>query len=184
VRVHAGFWNAYQSVRDEMMDEINLQYFQMRRLTSLQSPSPAQYDTGSLCVICTGHSLGGALATFAALDIQRRHKEQLCEVSCITFGSPRLGNRRWAKLFRNHVPRTLRFVFDRDLVTSQPHGFSFQHVGHEAIIDSKGNCITNPSFVEQTFFEARVNMKDHAMVSYEDGMESVARTLHREARGT
>lgn len=39
----------------------------------------------------TGHSLGGALATLAALDHRRRYPDS--KVTMYNFGSPRVGNR-------------------------------------------------------------------------------------------
>ncbi|CAN0306134.1 unnamed protein product, partial [Ectocarpus fasciculatus] len=42
-------------------------------------------------VYITGHSLGGALATLAALDHRRRYPE--AKVTMYNFGSPRVGNK-------------------------------------------------------------------------------------------
>jgi predicted lipase len=47
---------------------------------------------------CAGHSLGGALAQLAAIDIARGAQQQLLHVKifCYTFGSPRVGNHAFA----------------------------------------------------------------------------------------
>ena len=42
-------------------------------------------------LLITGHSLGGALATFAAVDIMEQI-ELYSPISIYTFGSPRTGN--------------------------------------------------------------------------------------------
>lgn len=42
-------------------------------------------------VLFTGHSLGGALATLATLDLKRRHPGT--KVTMYNYGSPRVGNR-------------------------------------------------------------------------------------------
>ena len=40
-------------------------------------------------IIVTGHSLGGAIATLAGLDLKRKYGYK---VTLINFGSPRVGN--------------------------------------------------------------------------------------------
>ena len=54
-QVHSGFYTAYRAVSGRVISSL-------RALIQ-------QYPTASL--LLTGHSLGGALATFAALDIKR-----------------------------------------------------------------------------------------------------------------
>ena len=46
-------------------------------------------------LLITGHSLGGALATFASVDIMEQI-EFYNTISMYTFGSPRTGNQAWS----------------------------------------------------------------------------------------
>ncbi len=69
-RVHAGFLRAFGPVRGAVRAALD----------------------GRGQVIFTGHSLGAALATLAAADHRRR------QPALITFGSPRVGDRRFARL--------------------------------------------------------------------------------------
>jgi len=46
-------------------------------------------------LLITGHSLGGALATFASVDIMEQI-EFYNPISMYTFGSPRTGNQAWS----------------------------------------------------------------------------------------
>jgi pimeloyl-ACP methyl ester carboxylesterase len=48
-------------------------------------------DRGAVRIVATGHSLGGAIATLAALDVMRQCKVGPQQVACYTFGCPRVG---------------------------------------------------------------------------------------------
>lgn len=58
-----------------------------------------KYPDKPLYVI--GHSLGGAMATIAAVDL--RVKLRLPDVRLYTFGSPRVGNEIFSRFVRKHV---------------------------------------------------------------------------------
>lgn len=65
-----------------------------------------------------GHSLGGALATLAAIDIQTASKcRDQMDISCYTFGAPRTGNHAFAWDFNEKVGRS---VLDRPQLSSTP----------------------------------------------------------------
>lgn len=106
VRVHFGFISAYKSVREAIHNEVK--------------------KTPHSRIICTGHSLGGALATLCALDIQYNFPDK--EVSCYTYGSPKVGNSRFVESFNRRVPNTFRFVNSADSVPKLPPG-RYEHVG-------------------------------------------------------
>lgn len=65
-----------------------------------------------------GHSLGGALATLAALSLAERG----LEVECVTFGSPKVGDEDFCRFFRSKVHRNARFVNKFDPVPRVPLG--------------------------------------------------------------
>ena len=52
----------------------------------------------SIPVLATGHSLGGALATLAAVDIKKKLGG---DVEFINFGSPRVGNKEFFDYFHS-----------------------------------------------------------------------------------
>jgi hypothetical protein len=106
VKVHHGFIQAFSSVRDAIL--------QMAR------------DSKQPKVLTTGHSLGAALAILAALDIRQNIPDK--QVSCYTFGSPKVGNPAFAKFYNDLVPNTIRIVNDADIIpTIPPAGYA--HVG-------------------------------------------------------
>jgi len=83
-------------------------------------------------VVVGGHSLGGALATLCAVDLQYNFSDRFVDensVGCITFGSPRVGNKAFVESFNKRVPLTLRYRYANDIVTHlPPELFGFKHV--------------------------------------------------------
>ena len=75
-------------------------------------------------ILITGHSLGGALATLAAYDIQAAAEAQCpIKVHCMvySFGAPRVGNHAFARDYR----RMVRFSTSHccPAGTTQPLGY-------------------------------------------------------------
>jgi len=108
-RVHEGFADALEAIWEPLEKALN--GLQDRR------------------VWFTGHSLGGALATFAAF----RRRNRLAGV--YTFGSPRVGNGEFAaQLDAALVNKSFRYVNDHDAVTHMPpKPFAFPHGGYTHI---------------------------------------------------
>jgi triacylglycerol lipase len=69
-------------------------------------------------IIVTGHSLGGALATICSGDFKNNFPGK--NISCVTFGSPRIGGNAFAKRFNELMPDSLRYVYGSDTVTKFP----------------------------------------------------------------
>ena len=62
-----------------------------------------------LLPFCTGHSLGGAMATLAAYDIRTGLQAiamSNIEVVCYTFAAPRTGNHAFARDYNATIPDT------------------------------------------------------------------------------
>ena len=113
IRVHRGFIKAYQSVRTSM-----LLYFGNKYSDNLK-----------IKIVCCGHSLGGAIATLCAVDLQYWWGD-LFDISCVTLGSPRVGNWFFAKSYNKRVPNTTRVVYGHDIVPKLPPFWLFyKHVG-------------------------------------------------------
>jgi predicted lipase len=66
------------------------------------------------CAHEPGHSLGGALATLAAFDIQSRFHFKHCDV--VTFGAPRVGNTAFARRARMHATAAHLPIAARQLI--------------------------------------------------------------------
>lgn len=110
-KVHGGFWTAYTSIRDEIYSLIKGQ----ECLDSLQ---------------IVGHSLGGALATLASLDLVEELGVK--SVSMVSLGAPRVGNTEYAKLYDSRVDEYYRLTHARDPIVHLPYRLmGFTHIGHE-----------------------------------------------------
>lgn len=79
-------------------------------------------------LLVTGHSLGGAIAQLAALDLA----SQGYNVTLVTFGSPRVGDVQFADMLVKTVPRVYRVTHSRDPIVHVPYVFmGFLHAGPE-----------------------------------------------------
>jgi pimeloyl-ACP methyl ester carboxylesterase len=111
--VHHGFWTSYQTVAADI-------------------DSWLQGLAGKSLVI-TGHSLGAALATLMAA----RHEGS----TLVTFGSPRVGSRRFAGLFKGRSVR--RYVDCTDFVTTVPPPFGARHLEGLCYVDRHGHVFAD-----------------------------------------
>ena len=109
VRVHYGFQIGYMSAREIILN-ITRNY--------------------NLPVILVGHSLGGGLASLAALEISAIRGVQL-----VTIGSPRVGNSHFASLLSHKVPSISRITNRQDITPLLPSSLlGYRHPPREIYI--------------------------------------------------
>ena len=103
--------------------------------------------TESKKFIVSGHSLGSALAALTALDLSSNYKY---DVSVVTFGSPRVGNKDYRQVMEKYVPDNYRIYFPDDPIVSIPGLlFEYEHAGIALGISSEGtqnNKISTDNF--------------------------------------
>jgi hypothetical protein len=90
----------------------------------------------------TGHSLGGALTTHAALDVALLNIVDKERIHLYTFGCPRVGDYNLAQAVNNHIGETYRVVHAHDIVPHLP----------PCITDFKGGCTAYPNHPNQNGF--------------------------------
>jgi triacylglycerol lipase len=114
-----------------------------REITTLKAA--ASTDKRSLALWFTGHSRGAALATLAVGKL--REKDNTVH-GLYTFGSPRVGDRDFARHFDADMgQRTFRMVNDDDLVTRMPpRSLGYSHVGQLYYLDESGKLHTDPGY--------------------------------------
>ncbi|KAJ8512451.1 hypothetical protein OPV22_002885 [Ensete ventricosum] len=122
VQVHSGFLNAYDSVRTRIMTLTKL-------AVDFESGDESE-NAPKWQVYVTGHSLGGALATLLALELSssRMAKHGQITVTMYNFGSPRVGNRKFAELYNEKVKDSWRIVNHRDIIPTVPRLMGYCHV--------------------------------------------------------
>tara|TARA_B100001093_G_scaffold3139_3_gene3241 strand:+ start:12143 stop:12829 length:687 start_codon:yes stop_codon:yes gene_type:complete len=140
--VHAGFVKAYDSVREDIHKEV-------RRLIE-----EGKYER----IVCTGHSLFGAIATIAGLDCSLKYDMPVC---CVTFGSPRVGSKEFVKCFNDNIDGSFRCVQNKDPITFTPLPIRFKHVrGGLKVNDKKVSDEVN------LYNCCGCRISDHSMVEY------------------
>lgn len=103
--VHKGFLKALESIKDQLIHSVDL------------TKHP---------IILAGHSLGAALATLTLAEFNNRF---LIE-SCYTFGSPKIGDRKFIESF--DTKNIYRIINRNDVITMLPFDFlnsQYLHVG-------------------------------------------------------
>ncbi|XP_039019663.1 lipase ZK262.3-like [Hibiscus syriacus] len=106
--VHHGFYTAYHNTTI--------------RAGILYAVKKAQEFYGDLDIMITGHSMGGAIASFCALDLTVNHEAKNIQV--ITFGQPRIGNAAFAS-YGKLVPNTIRVTNEHDIVPHLPPYYTY-----------------------------------------------------------
>ncbi|WP_151192539.1 lipase family protein [Cysteiniphilum sp. JM-1] len=122
-RVHSGFYQRYSQGRNDFLDLLN-QYIHQ-----------AQTRNKAVDILVTGHSLGGALASLAAIDligdIKGKNLEATAKVKLITFNSPRVFDNDSAEKVNEILgDNALRLWRKGDPVSAVPMGsLGYKHVG-------------------------------------------------------
>lgn len=106
--VHHGFYHAYHNT--SMRPGILLGLQKTRELY------------GDMQITVVGHSMGGAMAAFCALDLKVNYGAK--DVRLMTFGQPRIGNAAFSMYFKTHLPDAIRVTNGHDMVPHLPPYYS------------------------------------------------------------
>jgi triacylglycerol lipase len=127
--IHPGFSTIYSNISSQTLEAV-------KKL----NPSVPCY--------ISGHSLGAAIATLAAIDIAVNIPRLQKQVQLYTYASPRVGDRVFAKEHNRVVPNSYRVVNLADAITLVPFTVFFKteyvHVGEEwAFLAQNGDVMPN-----------------------------------------
>jgi triacylglycerol lipase len=137
IKVHAGFLRAYKSIREYILNQVKIHPYKK--------------------VTVFGHSLGGALSTLCALDVQYNFSDR--EIECYSWGSPRVGNIAFTKSYNGRVPNTYRCVCGNDIISKlPPFWLFFKHIGKLIAVGKK-------------HWWKPLSIKDHTWEGYQEEMK-------------
>lgn len=109
IKVHNGFLKTYKAIREFVHEQVK--------------------GTEKTKIYVHGHSLGGALTTLAALDIQYNFADK--EVIAWGIGIPKVGNEAFKDSFNRRLPKFLNIERASDLIPQvPPRFFGFRHAGN------------------------------------------------------
>ena len=160
--VHYGFVEALDKVF------LDIEYYLETQDINLEGPTK---------VVCTGHSLGAALATLCAARIDAHE--------LYTFGSPRVGNKDFVKELTKDGIKHYRFVNNNDIVTKVPLALMmYKHCGDLCYINYHGNIrkMTTWQRIKDQFRgimrawqkgEPFDGARDHSISAYEKKLKNV-----------
>ncbi|KAI9136880.1 Alpha/Beta hydrolase protein [Paraphysoderma sedebokerense] len=128
-KVHNGMWDTFSSIKDDLGKSV--QEFLSRPQAVNGSPTQKPRE-----IVLVGHSLGGSLATFAAMHLRMALNIPKEQIRVITYNQPRVGNSAFADFYDSMVPNTLRVVNGNDVFTKLPAMISdYIHFGSEIYTD-------------------------------------------------
>ncbi len=160
-KVHAGFFKAYLSVKKGIFGYLNRPGNRRKK------------------IILTGHSLGGAIVTLFALKLR---ESGFHVYRVFTFGSPRVGNKSFARACGESLSDIyFRFVNGDDVVTKLPPVF-YRHAGRLFYFDEEGRVLHDSEgalpykllwlVISRKFKELKEELKgslrDHFLIRYRE----------------
>ncbi|KAL8861065.1 MAG: hypothetical protein Q9178_002578 [Gyalolechia marmorata] len=123
-RIHRGFRNSWQEIRDAVMEN-------MKRAVERHP---------GYRIVVTGHSLGGAVATIAAAELRRIDQRFAGTTELYSFGSPRIANKKAARWFSDQARWSWRITSENDVVPRlPPRFFGYHHTEPEFWISRNGS---------------------------------------------
>ncbi|KAJ4293647.1 hypothetical protein N0V90_008931 [Kalmusia sp. IMI 367209] len=132
-RAHSGFLESWNEVQDGVIKAVKA----------------AQAEFPDFTIVATGHSLGGAIATFATAALRTID----IPVDLYTYGSPKTGNKEWAKFVgETDKGASFRVVHKNDIVPTLPPSIPFlmpyAHVQPEYFITTGNNVNVTASDIK------------------------------------
>jgi len=102
IKIHKGFLNKYLSIKSIIFDYV--------------AKIIKNNQIEEICL--NGHSSGGAIASIATLDMTYLYKDKI--IKCITFGAPKIGNKKFVEEYNSQVKFSLRIINKNDIIPYLP----------------------------------------------------------------
>ena len=154
MKVHIGFYEAWRcgGLNTQVLEKAH------KVITSAET-------IDDMRVLVTGHSLGGALATLAAVEIKER--DLAVNVTAYTFGAPRVGNKHFTAYSNALVPNAFAIINKEDPVPRIPK-LGYKRTGQRVNMSLlTGDLVVNPTYFEVSVYSSTAgSRKEHATGSY------------------
>eukprot|EP01031_Cornospumella_fuschlensis_P035660 gene35660-43249_t len=146
--VHTGFLEAMSAVKEYVLNNV-------RSLLAEYEPT---YK-----VVVTGHSLGAALATFTSVELVYNNVTASNGVILMNFGSPRVGNKKFAVYASDLLVHRNRVTHHKDIVPHLPWYPYYEHILGEWYEDGDGVLRECSGYEDPncSFQWYSTNVKDH-----------------------
>ncbi len=132
-------------------------------------------------VLCTGHSLGGALAHLCSYDIRTTHGDR-AHLTCTTFGAPRPGNHAFARSFREKVNDAWDIFHPDDAVARAGKFFVlYKRAAHTVIISPAGELVVRPTYAETSVRRGiSPRLSEHLLTKYAFSLGAILKASMRQ----
>lgn len=147
-KIHKGFINHYRNIQEKILNYV---------LKFQENPKENKE------IIFCGHSLGGMCA-IAALDASFLPNSPPIKV--FTFGSPRIGDKEFVKIFNSRIDESIRVVNQFDPITFIPLPIRFRHLPVEKKLKTKLSFKRLLVKIKSLFSRIEVATGDHDIQEY------------------
>lgn len=136
-------------------------------------------------IVCTGHSIGGACASIAALVFAAHFSTK--RVSCITLGAPRVGDRDFGRQYRESVHHSVRIGNSGDPICTIPKSNTYLHATDAISLGTDGQAECWPEDEDkdmwnlswqEILFHLRASRLHH-VVEYRDRVSRLLASVRR-----
>ena len=160
-KIHAGFYGAWTQVKQRGQHSI------------LAELARALRENPTFPVTVTGHSLGGGLATVAAMDIASmiRHRR---DVNVVTFGSPRVGDAAFVRKFNSVIKTSRRIVAEFNCGGEMYSDFVTTIPPHSADQPRTSEASSDGSDAVDLLVQGEPSLWERAASAYDAGRRSVS----------
>jgi putative lipase involved disintegration of autophagic bodies len=156
IKVHAGFWAAYLTIRKEIQELIL-----------------ADTNVDHLCI--GGHSMGGSVSQLCTLDLAcyTKHFHSPPSITMYVLASTRVGNSHFAKLLNQLAPASFNIKNTEDAIPDSiaPVLPDFTSIDPSAVLD----YVTSGRVISFTT-HAPTSMLCHSYEAYERGIQNLSST--------
>ena len=120
IKIHSGYLNQYLNLKNNIIYDIN----------------NICYYNNITDVIISGHSMGGALAMIASLDLYEYFKNKNISIKCYTFGTPKFANYAFNHEYHKYINNSYRFINKFDYTEKIFMIFNYSHTNNAIYLKS------------------------------------------------